>query len=51
MPTLGLIWATDTVMDETTAPKMHGMHFMIQERTDFGPDGWDTLIPGGQYEV
>ncbi|KAH8585391.1 polyketide synthase-like protein [Bisporella sp. PMI_857] len=51
MPKLGLIWASDTVMDEATVPKMKGMHFMINKRTDFGPDGWDQVLPGGEHEI
>jgi hypothetical protein len=51
MPKLGLIWASDTVMDEATAPKMKSMHFMVHKRTDFGPDGWDQVLPGGEYEI
>ncbi|KAH9866333.1 hypothetical protein J1614_008900 [Plenodomus biglobosus] len=51
MPKLGLIWASDTVMDEATAPKMKGMHFMVHKRTGFGPDGWDHVLPGGEYEI
>lgn len=51
MPKLGLIWASDTVLDEATAPKMKGMHFMVNKRTDFGPDGWDEVLPGGEYDI
>lgn len=49
MPKTGIIWATDTVMDEKDAPLMKGMHFMIQKRKDFGPDGWDTVLPGAEF--
>jgi len=49
MPKTGVIWATDTVLDEKDAPPMKGMHFMIQKRTDFGPDGWDTVLPGAEF--
>ncbi|CAK4034454.1 polyketide synthase [Lecanosticta acicola] len=51
MPKVGLIWATETVMDEADAPKMKGMHFMIQKRQDFGPDGWDTVCPGAEFDI
>ncbi|KAK4995686.1 hypothetical protein LTR66_004547 [Elasticomyces elasticus] len=51
MPRVGLIWASDTVMDEKTAPKMKGLHFMIQKRTDFGPDGWDIAMPGAEFDI
>ncbi|KAJ4320237.1 hypothetical protein N0V94_003501 [Neodidymelliopsis sp. IMI 364377] len=49
MPKVGILWACDTVMDERNAPKMKGMHFMVQKRTDFGPDGWDTVLPGADF--
>ncbi|KAL2850258.1 beta-ketoacyl synthase [Aspergillus pseudoustus] len=51
MPTVGIIWAAETVMDEANAPKMKGMHFMVQKRTDFGPDGWDTVAPGAKFDI
>lgn len=51
MPKVGLIWASDTVMDQKNAPKMKGMHFMVQKRTDFGPDGWDTFLPGADFDI
>jgi noranthrone synthase len=51
MPKVGIIWAADTVMDEANAPKMKGMHFMVQKRTDFGPDGWDTVLPGAAFDI
>ncbi|KAL4876805.1 beta-ketoacyl synthase [Aspergillus karnatakaensis] len=51
MPKVGIIWAGETVMDEKEAPKMKGMHFMVQKRTDFGPDGWETVCPGAEFEV
>ncbi|KAL3458190.1 beta-ketoacyl synthase [Aspergillus heterothallicus] len=51
MPTVGIIWAAETVMDEKNAPKMKGMHFMVQKRKDFGPDGWDTVAPGAKFDI
>ncbi|KOC17636.1 aflC / pksA / pksL1 / polyketide synthase [Aspergillus flavus AF70] len=51
MPKVGIVWAADTVMDERDAPKMKGMHFMIQKRTEFGPDGWDTIMPGASFDI
>ncbi|KAI9878041.1 MAG: hypothetical protein M1830_002092 [Pleopsidium flavum] len=51
MPKVGILWACDTVMDEKDAPKMKGMHFMIQKRKDFGPDGWDTVLPGAEFVI
>ena len=51
MPKVGIVWAADTVMNEQNAPKMKGMHFMIQKRTDFGPDGWDEVLPGAEFDI
>jgi noranthrone synthase len=51
MPKVGLIWASETVMDENDAPKMKGMHFMVQKRTNFGPDKWDTVLPGADFDI
>ncbi|KAK4546989.1 hypothetical protein LTR36_001209 [Oleoguttula mirabilis] len=51
MPKVGIIWASETVMQEDKAPKMKGMHFMIQKRQRFDPDGWDRVCPGAQFEV
>lgn len=51
MPKVGIVWAADTVMDENDAPKIKGMHFMVQKRTEFGPDGWDTILPGAEFDI
>ncbi|KAL4944988.1 hypothetical protein BDV06DRAFT_209856 [Aspergillus oleicola] len=51
MPKVGIIWASETVMEEANAPKMKGMHFMVQKRTNFGPDGWDTVCPGAEFDI
>ncbi|KAK4235192.1 beta-ketoacyl synthase [Achaetomium macrosporum] len=51
MPKVGLIWAADTVLEEKDAPKLKGMHFMVQKRVDFGPDGWDTVLPGAEFDI
>lgn len=51
MPKVGIVWAADTVMEEKDAPKIKGMHFMVQKRKNFGPDGWDTVIPGAEFDI
>ena len=51
MPKVGIVWAADTVMEEKDAPKIKGMHFMVSKRKDFGPDGWDTVIPGAEFDI
>lgn len=50
-PKVGIVWAAETVLDEKDAPKTKGMHFMIKKRTDFGPDGWDTVCPGAEFDI
>ncbi|KAL9609770.1 MAG: hypothetical protein Q9167_005482 [Letrouitia subvulpina] len=51
MPKVGILWACDTVMDEKDAPKLKGMHFMVNKRKNFGPDGWDTVLPGADFVI
>lgn len=51
MPKVGIVWAADTVMEEKDAPKIKGMHFMVQKRKSFGPDGWDTVLPGAEFDI
>ena len=51
MPKVGIVWASETVLDERDAPKMKGMHFMVQKRTDFGPDGWDGVMLGAEFDI
>ncbi|KAK4656805.1 Type I Iterative PKS [Podospora pseudocomata] len=51
MPKVGLIWAAETVLKESEAPKMKGMHFMVKKRVDFGPDGWDGVLPGAEFDI
>lgn len=51
MPKVGIVWAADTVMEEKDAPKIKGMHFMVQKRKDFGSDGWETVLPGADFEI
>lgn len=50
MPRVGILWACDTVLDGKGAPKMKNTtHFMTRRRSDFGPDGWDTVLPGAEF--
>lgn len=51
MPRVGLIWAGETVMNNPRAPKFNKKHFLLQQRTNFGPDGWDKLLPGAQFTI
>lgn len=50
-PIVGILWATETVMKAAGAPEFlkKNDHFLTQARKDFGPDGWDKLVPGGQF--
>ncbi|KAL4898948.1 putative sterigmatocystin biosynthesis polyketide synthase [Aspergillus multicolor] len=51
MPKVGIVWAAETVMDEADVAGFQGLHFMVQRRTDFGPDGWDMVCPGAEFDV
>ncbi|KAJ4422981.1 Type I Iterative PKS [Gnomoniopsis sp. IMI 355080] len=50
-PRVGILWATETVMQAAGAPdSLKGReHFLLQARKDFGPDGWERLIPGSSF--
>lgn len=50
MPRVGILWACDTVLDGKGAPRIKNTtHFMTRKRSDFGPDGWDTVLPGAEF--
>ncbi|KAL4751925.1 hypothetical protein BDW72DRAFT_192435 [Aspergillus terricola var. indicus] len=49
MPHVGLIWACETVMDAADAPHLGRDHFMLKKRSEFGPDGWDQLLPEATF--
>ncbi|KAI9744716.1 MAG: hypothetical protein M1818_001641 [Claussenomyces sp. TS43310] len=51
MPKVGILWACETVMNEKDAPKLKGMHFMVNKRTNFGPDGWDVVCPKADFVI
>ena len=52
MPRVGILWACDTVLDGKGAPKLKNTtHFMTRRRSDFGPDGWDTVLPGAEFLI
>ncbi len=53
MPKVGLIWAAETVLGPD-APGLEGkisLHFMIQQRSNFSPDGWDKVLPGAEFDI
>jgi len=51
-PKVSLIWACDNILDDCKADWVDqlndskGMHFLVQKRTDFGPCGWEKMLPG-----
>ncbi|KAJ5151396.1 polyketide synthase [Penicillium canariense] len=55
VPNVGIIWACETVMDADDAPdlglKMGRDHFMLKRRQEFGPDGWEKLLPGAEFTL
>lgn len=49
---LAIIWATESVAEGQGKPKFPtlphnsvGLEFMIDKRKDFGPSGWESLVP------
>lgn len=51
MPKVSIIWASESVLDEKNEPPKElmlskGSHFLLTKRKDFGPCGWESLIPG-----
>ncbi|KAG0644935.1 polyketide synthase [Hyphodiscus hymeniophilus] len=51
MPKVGILWACEVVMAEEDAPGIKKTHFMTRRRSNFGPDGWDTVLPGANIVV
>ena len=52
MPKVGILWACATVLDGKGAPKIKNTtHFMTKKRREFGPDGWDTVLPGAEFII
>lgn len=56
MPKVSIIWACDSVLDGKDAPPIRkekseskGVHFLLERRTDFGPNEWDRMVPGGVF--
>jgi noranthrone synthase len=50
MPKVSIIWACESVLDEKNKPPPElltgkGSHFLLEKRTDFGPCGWEGLMP------
>ncbi len=48
---VSIIWASESVLDEKNEPPKElmlskGSHFLLTKRKDFGPCGWESLIPG-----
>jgi noranthrone synthase len=56
LPRVSIIWACDTVLKDANVDWMpnlskdqsKGIHFLIEKRTDFGPDGWEKMLPGAE---
>ncbi|TPX18780.1 uncharacterized protein E0L32_011529 [Thyridium curvatum] len=59
MPEVSIVWAGESVLknaDESllsrvTRGKSKGIHFLIEPRTDFGPAGWETMLPGAKIRT
>ena len=56
-PKTQIIWACDAI-DRHCEPKFEklqgdpeGLKFLTEARTDFGPAGWETLLPKEKIEI
>lgn len=55
---VNIVWAASCIADNQQLPRLpsrpgdtKGMKFLLERRTDFGPNGWDVLFPGREREV
>lgn len=53
-PHVFIIWSTDSICPTGAAVAVHGLlsnpkvtHFILEPRSDFGPQGWEKLFPAG----
>ncbi|KAI1412620.1 polyketide synthase [Hypoxylon sp. FL1857] len=58
LPKVSIIWAATCIADNPRLPKLaphpddtEGMKFLLERRTDFGPNGWDALFPGRERDI
>ncbi|UNI24282.1 Noranthrone synthase [Purpureocillium takamizusanense] len=62
MPQVSIIWAGDAVVKEQDLdrlPEVTGLapgqspggHFLLVPRKDFGPNGWDEMLPGASITI
>ena len=53
VPTVYIIWASEAVVEKGQAeaagldPDVKVTKMLLESRSDFGPNGWDTLFPSG----
>ncbi|TVY85230.1 putative sterigmatocystin biosynthesis polyketide synthase [Lachnellula suecica] len=56
LPKVSIIWACETVLGDAkvewmpnlTDGQSKGIHFLVEKRTDFGPCGWEKMLPGAE---
>ncbi|KAK3902976.1 conidial yellow pigment biosynthesis polyketide synthase [Staphylotrichum tortipilum] len=58
LPKVKIIWAAACIADNPCLPKLaphpddtEGMKFLLERRTEFGPNGWDALFPGREAGI
>ncbi|KAI1142789.1 polyketide synthase [Hypoxylon sp. FL0543] len=58
LPKVSIVWAAACIADNPRLPKLaphpddtEGMKFLLERRTDFGPNGWDALFPGRESDI
>ena len=53
VPTVYIVWASEAVVEKGQAeaagldPDVRVTKMLLEPRSDFGPNGWDTLFPSG----
>ncbi|KAI0517278.1 polyketide synthase [Xylaria bambusicola] len=57
-PNVSIIWAASCIFDNPHLPKLaprpddtEGMKFLLERRTDFGSNDWETLFPGRGQDI
>jgi thioesterase domain-containing protein len=57
VPEVFIIWASDALLGDDTAARtgldldVKVTRFLLQPRADFGPNGWEKLLPGGSIAI
>lgn len=56
-PNVFIVWASDALLHDTTAaqigldPHVKVTRFLLEPRADFGPNGWEKLLPSSNIDI